>query len=73
MFKAQKQTRRFNKNQRVWIVKEYGNFCIIKFRYRGRGRYVSGILNKENQTVANVTFKEIEVHEDFYNKIMDIK
>ena len=72
-FKALKETRRFRKNQKVWIVHEYGNFCIIKFRYRGSGRYVSGILNKENQTVANATFKEITVHEDFYNKIMDIK
>ena len=68
-FKALKETRRFRKNQKVWIVHEYGNFCIIKFRYRGSGRYVSGILNKENQTVANATFKQITVHEDFYNKI----
>ena len=68
MFKAQVDTKRFNKNQRVWVTKEYGNFCQVYFKYKGRGHYVHGLLNKENKTVRNCTFKKIEVTEEFYNK-----
>ena len=68
MFKAQVDTKRFRKNQRVWITEEYGNFCKVYFKYKGRGHYVNGLLSKENKTVRNCTFKSIEVTEEFYNK-----
>lgn len=46
MFKAQKDTNRFRKNQKVWIKDEYANYLSIRYRYRGRGRYVSGFMAK---------------------------
>tara|TARA_R110002050_G_scaffold29188_2_gene75392 strand:+ start:448 stop:675 length:228 start_codon:yes stop_codon:yes gene_type:complete len=69
MFKAEYTTKRFNENQKVWIVEDYGNFCKVYYKYRGKGRYVSGILKKENKTFAIP--KYIEVTEDFYNRVMN--
>ena len=71
MFKAQVDTKRFRKNQRVWVTEEYGNFCQVYFKYKGRGRYVHGLLNKEDKSIGCCTFKEIEVTEEFYNKAMN--
>ena len=69
MFKAKKQTNRFNKNQKVWITLEFGNHAYIRFKFRGKGRYVSGVIEKWNFTnkanwntvIGEEGFKEVKV------------
>lgn len=73
MFKAKKQTKRFNKNQKVWVVYDFGNHASIRFKYRGYGRYVNGIIDKWNWTakanfntvIGEEGFKEIMVSRSF--------
>jgi len=72
IFKAQKQTNRFNKNQRVWVVMDFGNHLRIAFKWRGRGRYVSGTIAKWNHTgtwfnpaIGGDGIKQIDVDESF--------
>ena len=66
-FKAAKNTRRFRFNQQVWIVHEYANHMDIVFRWRGKGRYVSGVIDKFSPCVGEI--KTIEVVETFIHKI----
>lgn len=66
-FKAQKQTGRFNKSQKVWIVHEYANHLQIRFRWRGRGRYVNGTINRFASEVGEI--KEAGVTPQFYKRI----
>lgn len=68
MFKAQVQTNRFRKNQKVWITKTHDNHCDIRFKYRGKGRYVNGIINRQHKAIGEI--KEIEVTDKFYIKLM---
>ena len=74
-FKAKKRTKRFKKNQKVWVIEDCGNHAYIVFRYRGKGRYVTGIINKYkssfgyNNAIGEDGFKEIEVNEKFYNNL----
>ena len=76
VFKSTSTTNRFNKNQKVWVVFDQGNYLQIKFRWKGSGRYVNGILakwpysssNRINDIVGN-TLKEVEVTEKFYTFI----
>lgn len=67
MFKAAKQTRRFSKNQRVWIRKHFGNSLVIWFRWRGSGRYAAGIIGTDHPSVGEI--KTIEVSDDFARNI----
>lgn len=66
-FKALKNTRRFRANQQVWISKEYANHMEIVFRWRGKGRYVTGIIDKHSPCVGEI--KMIQVVETFIHKI----
>ena len=66
-FKSTKQTNRFNKNQKVWIRSSLGNHFVVWFRYRGRGRFVSGICDKSALYVGEI--HTIEVDEHFANRI----
>ena len=68
MFKAKKQTKRFNKNQKVWIVYDFGNHASIRFKYRGSGRYVNGIIDKWNWT-AKANFNTV-IGEEGFKEIM---
>ena len=69
-FKAQKQTRRFKKNQKVWIELHCANHLYIWFKWRGRGRYVSGVVDKFAKCVGEI--KEIEVNDDFAKRITNV-
>ena len=77
MFKAKKQTNRFRKNQRVWILKHHGTHAEIVFKYRGCGRYVKGLLsteffsiNQEKNSVIGLNgVKSISIDDDFYFKL----
>ena len=67
-FKAQRQTHRFRKNQKVWIRLEFANDLWIRFRWRGSGRYVDGVIDKFAKEVGEL--KEIDVDEAFAKRIM---
>lgn len=80
MFKAKKQTKRFRKNQRVWVVLDCANHAYIKFKWQGKGRYVNGIIAKGsssnkykwNTVIGEDGFKEIDVQEIFAKRILEI-
>ena len=65
-FKAKKSTHRFRENQKVWIQHNFGNHMMIRFKWRGSGRYVTGTIDKFATCVGEI--KTIEVDEDFYNR-----
>ena len=44
-FKAAKRTHRFNENQKVWIRHTFSNHMEVWFKWRGKGRYVSGLVD----------------------------
>lgn len=79
MFKAQKQTKRFRKNQKVWVVLDCANHAYIRFKWRGSGRYVNGVIDKWNSTqkanwntaIGEGGFKEIEISDDFGNRLLN--
>lgn len=50
IFKAAKKTKRFNKNQTVFVVRNYANHLVIVHKYRGKGRYVCGYMDKWNNS-----------------------
>lgn len=62
-FKAAKKTKRFNMNQKVWIILECANHLYIRFKYRGKGRYVNGVVDKFAKCVGEI--KSIKVSKDF--------
>lgn len=66
-FRAIKQTHRFNKNQKVWIRCGYGNHMHVWFKWRGKGRYVSGVIDRFAKCVGEI--KKIPVDEAFANRI----
>jgi hypothetical protein len=73
MFKAKKQTKRFRKNQKVWVTKSFANYAYIRFKWRGNGRYVNGVIDKWNwsakanfnTSIGEEGFKEIMVSKSF--------
>ena len=78
-FKAQKSNNRFKKNQKVWVTMDGANSAYIRFKWRGTGRYVNGVINKwddslkpikYNAIIGEDGFKEIGVDEDFANRIL---
>ena len=68
-FKATKQTNRFNINQKVWLSLNCANHMRIYFRFRGKGRYVSGTIDKFNQAVGEI--KTIDVDATFAKRIQE--
>lgn len=75
MFKAAGQTKRFRKNQKVWILYDFGNVMGVCFRWRGSGRYVTGMMRKHNNgwSAPNVAigstydnFKTFDIAESFH-------
>lgn len=46
LFRASKDTHRFRKNQRVWVAMNFANHLWIYFKWRGKGRYVKGVIDK---------------------------
>lgn len=77
MFKAQKQTHRFNKNQKVWVTCEFANHLYIRFKFRGKNRYVDGVIDKwatgegYNPVIGEGGLKEIEVNESFFKRLKE--
>lgn len=66
-FKAARQTPRFRKNQTVWIRQMFANHIWIRFKFRGRGRYVNGTIGKLSTAVGEI--KNAEVDDEFADRI----
>jgi hypothetical protein len=76
MFKAKKQTGRFNENQDVWVIFNYANHLDIRFKYRGKGRYVNGVIDKWNTNGTKLNevigeIKSIDISEAFYKRLIN--
>lgn len=69
MFRAQTRTRRFRKNQKVWVREEHGNHLSVWFRWKGSGRYVQGTIDKFHNTVGLLPLKEFTVSNEFAQNI----
>ena len=68
-FKAQKDTKRFRKNQKVWVCWRLNNHLEIYSKWRGSGRYTYSTIDRwDNKAVGEL--KEIEVTDEFYKKVM---
>ena len=67
MFRAQVRTRRFRKNQKVWVRLREQNHLIIWFRWRGRGTYVRGVIERTHDAVG--ALQDIDVNCDFARQI----
>jgi hypothetical protein len=67
MFKSTRDTKRFKTNQKVWIVHDFGNHISVRFKWRGSGRYVSGVCDKHAPCVGEI--KEIDVDDDFIARL----
>lgn len=77
-FKAKVDTKKFKKNQKVWVTIECGNHLHITSKWRGKGRWVSGIMAKFDSSYENLSriignggIKEMEVTDDFYNRVIN--
>ena len=76
MFKAQKTTSRFNLNQKVFVSHEFDSHYFIKFKWRGSGRWTTGVIRKYNNQYTKQNsiigeIKEIEVSDNFSKFISD--
>ena len=67
-FKAQKRTHRFNENQKVWISWRHANHLNIYYRFRGKHRYVRGVIDRWSKPVGEL--KTIEVDEGFARRVI---
>jgi hypothetical protein len=75
MFKAQKQTKRFRKNQTVWVIADFANHAIIWHKWQGIGRYVMATIAKFatsenwNANIGNSGFKQMEISQNQFTAI----
>ena len=67
-FKATKQTRRFNENQKVWISWRHANHLDIYYKWRGKHRYCRGTIDRWSKPVGEL--KTIEVDDAFARRII---
>ena len=66
-FKAAKRTNRWNENQKVWVRHRFANHLWVWFKWRGKGRYVSGVVDRFANCVGEIN--EIEVDDSFARRI----
>jgi len=64
LFKAQRQTRRFRRNQKVWVGSIEQDHLRIWFRWRGKGTYVRGIIGRFDRKEVGPLI-EVDVTEEF--------
>lgn len=69
-FKSLKDTKRFRKNQKVWICIRQANHLEIYSKWRGKGRYTYSTLDRWDSSIVG-ELKEIEVTDKFYKKVMN--
>lgn len=68
-FKALKNTKRFRKNQKVWVCVRHNNYLEVYSKWRGKGRYTYSTLDRWDSGVVG-GLKEIEVDDEFYKRVM---
>ena len=68
-FKALKNTKRFSKNQKVWVCVRRANYLEVYSKWRGKGRYTYSKLDRWDSGVVG-ELKEIEVKDEFYKRVM---
>jgi hypothetical protein len=66
-FIATKESKRFKKGQKVWIRYNYGNHLDIWFRWRKKGRYIQGTIDKLSPCVGKI--QSIEVNDFLANRV----
>ena len=65
------ETNHFNEGQRVFVEFMTGDqACKVRGKYRGKHRWISAWFKWSNKTMHLVNFKDIELNENDYNKIM---
>lgn len=79
-FTAKKDTNRYRKGQKVWVLNDFdfGNHCYVVFKWRGNGRYVKGVQDKWScnkktewlEVIGEDGFKEMEVEKDFHDRLL---
>ena len=68
-FKALKNTKRFRKNQKVWVCIRHANHLEVYSKWRGKGRYTYSTLDRWDSGVVG-ELKEIEVDDEFHKRVM---
>ena len=63
LFRAARDSHRWRANQKVWIELLCANHMYVRFRWRGRGRYVRGIVDRFTCAVGEI--KTIGIDRDF--------
>ena len=66
-FKAQNNSNRYRKGQKVWIRLNCANHLLTYHKWRGSGRYVEGTIDKFSPLVGKI--KTIDVDDDFAERI----
>ena len=66
-FKAQEESNRYRKWQKVWVRLNCANHLYTYHKWRGNGRYVEGIIDKFSPLIGEI--KTIEVDSDFAERI----
>jgi hypothetical protein len=66
MFKARKQTKRFRRNQIVWVLEDFAHHAILWHKWQGKGGYVLSTIGKFNNKgwnpiIGEDGFKEIDI------------
>lgn len=69
MFLATKNTHRFKKNQKVWVRARHQNHLDIYFKWRGKGRYVTGVQDRFADCVGNL--KTFAVDKSFATRVIN--
>ena len=70
MFRSPTQTKHFNKNQKLWVMRLSGAMAAqVRGKYRGRGRYVTAWITwgKKGDEAPNLI--DVPVTQSFYNTI----
>jgi len=78
-FKAQKDTKRFKKGQKVWIRYRDANCLQVWSKWRGSGRYTQSTITRWDWSNKNIECNEVigeqglssmEVDEEFGKRIL---
>lgn len=68
-FKALEQSNQFNKNQKIWVVRQFPSdgYMWIVHKWRGKGRYIRAQISLDAKYIGEI--KEIEVSDEFAGRI----
>jgi hypothetical protein len=69
-FKAKESSNRHRKGQKVWVRLNCANHLITYHKWRGRGRYVEGTIDKSSPVVGEI--RTMDVAGDFAERISKI-